>query len=597
MHQAACNRLLVSHSQHPVAPEPGEHCTTQSIATAPPQFTCLTADDLSHISSPASQGTETTEPVLTPSSDQPPCAPSADIQYYSQFQPQVSYPSTPTLKAIYSAAPFPSSDKSRLPFEIEDLSHLNSPIHNTPGLSSGISCRNISALASPTSWPVSESFYPQFTWDQEDGLQDQQMSTLASSFDDHFPRQMARSSSTSHNTLPANPSTTESEFPGHLDESTLERGLAARSPGLSVQEGSPQLKEGVVEVFPLDEDAEMQGTMPSHQAQPNEQLLEADDTAKTGEPYARLIYRAFMSRETHSMTLQEIYQWFRENTDKAKSESKGWQNSIRHNLSMNGAFVKRDRKTSADDPAPTHPQETKKSTEWVLQDWAVRDGVQSTTRYRKGNPGRRAAPSMYQRAQSNIASRTSSGRKGAPSASKPKTAGARRSALNRTATHHHQNVFHGHGGSFQAYHHYPPTHHRPLEYNYHTQDPADLGTRGQTLQVYQGNWQAYVSSPNTGVGPVVTSNMAGFMHHNHQHPALSPSHSQTVTSQPQYSLANLETGYRDPRQGSAAQHPPRSKGMIPVETAYGPLFAGTDEIDQRGFVWDGNPTLGDREYH
>lgn len=57
--------------------------------------------------------------------------------------------------------------------------------------------------------------------------------------------------------------------------------------------------------------------------------------SKVDEPYAQLIYRAFMSKPNKSMTLQEIYQWFRENTDKAKSEGKGWQNSIRHNLSMN----------------------------------------------------------------------------------------------------------------------------------------------------------------------------------------------------------------------------------------------------------------------
>lgn len=58
--------------------------------------------------------------------------------------------------------------------------------------------------------------------------------------------------------------------------------------------------------------------------------------SKVDEPYAQLIYRAFMSRPNKSMTLQDIYQWFRENTDKSKSEGKGWQNSIRHNLSMNG---------------------------------------------------------------------------------------------------------------------------------------------------------------------------------------------------------------------------------------------------------------------
>jgi hypothetical protein len=53
-------------------------------------------------------------------------------------------------------------------------------------------------------------------------------------------------------------------------------------------------------------------------------------------PYAALIYEALMSRPDHCMTLQEIYQWFRDNTIKADGTSKGWQNSIRHNLSMNG---------------------------------------------------------------------------------------------------------------------------------------------------------------------------------------------------------------------------------------------------------------------
>jgi len=53
------------------------------------------------------------------------------------------------------------------------------------------------------------------------------------------------------------------------------------------------------------------------------------------EPYAKLIYRALMSAPDHSMVLQEIYQWFRENTTKGSSDSKGWMNSIRHNLSMN----------------------------------------------------------------------------------------------------------------------------------------------------------------------------------------------------------------------------------------------------------------------
>lgn len=60
-----------------------------------------------------------------------------------------------------------------------------------------------------------------------------------------------------------------------------------------------------------------------------------EEASKVNEPYAKLIHRAFMSRDRHVMTLQDIYQWFRENTEKGKSDNKGWQNSIRHNLSMN----------------------------------------------------------------------------------------------------------------------------------------------------------------------------------------------------------------------------------------------------------------------
>jgi hypothetical protein len=57
------------------------------------------------------------------------------------------------------------------------------------------------------------------------------------------------------------------------------------------------------------------------------------------EPYAKLIYRALMSRPNYTMVLQEIYQWFRDNTAKGSSDGKGWMNSIRHNLSMNAVCI------------------------------------------------------------------------------------------------------------------------------------------------------------------------------------------------------------------------------------------------------------------
>lgn len=61
---------------------------------------------------------------------------------------------------------------------------------------------------------------------------------------------------------------------------------------------------------------------------------EPNNSAET--PYAQLIYQALISRPRRAMRLQEIYQWFLENTNKGQDGTKGWQNSIRHNLSMNG---------------------------------------------------------------------------------------------------------------------------------------------------------------------------------------------------------------------------------------------------------------------
>jgi hypothetical protein len=62
--------------------------------------------------------------------------------------------------------------------------------------------------------------------------------------------------------------------------------------------------------------------------------VQADGSKAQHEPYAQLIYKALMSRPSHIMKLQEIYQWFEENTDKSE-KNPGWKNSIRHNLSMN----------------------------------------------------------------------------------------------------------------------------------------------------------------------------------------------------------------------------------------------------------------------
>ncbi|EHY56875.1 hypothetical protein ABEF95_012058 [Exophiala dermatitidis] len=102
----------------------------------------------------------------------------------------------------------------------------------------------------------------------------------------------------------------------------------------------------------------------------------------TDKPYARLIYEALMQAPGHKMMLRDIYEWFRLNTTKPQeSGSNGWQNSIRHNLSMNQAF-ENDRESS-------RSSARKANSVWMLTEDAIAHGVQSTTRYRKTGGARK----------------------------------------------------------------------------------------------------------------------------------------------------------------------------------------------------------------
>lgn len=57
-------------------------------------------------------------------------------------------------------------------------------------------------------------------------------------------------------------------------------------------------------------------------------------------PYSVLIYQALKEAPGNKLQLQSIYSWFEANTDKGGDpNAKGWQNSIRHNLSMNAVTL------------------------------------------------------------------------------------------------------------------------------------------------------------------------------------------------------------------------------------------------------------------
>jgi hypothetical protein len=122
---------------------------------------------------------------------------------------------------------------------------------------------------------------------------------------------------------------------------------------------------------------------------------ETDDSLENSDPcYAELLRQALMEKKDgHTMLLKDLYEWVRTHSSKAQDPGqKGWQNSVRHNLSMNAVGVS-DMPSSGSCanmmqafervPAPNQEAGTKKTSYWRLTKHAVEHGISSTTRYRK----------------------------------------------------------------------------------------------------------------------------------------------------------------------------------------------------------------------
>ncbi|KDN64277.1 putative fork head domain-containing protein [Colletotrichum sublineola] len=119
------------------------------------------------------------------------------------------------------------------------------------------------------------------------------------------------------------------------------------------------------------------------------------ESASGEEPYAKLIHKALLEAPGHSMTLQQLYKWFKDNTDKTHKPNgnKGWQNSIRHNLSMNHAFERRV-VNSCPDVDGSQSGTEKRVSEWYLTKEYIKE-IKPTTQFRE--TARNGSRTVYSR--------------------------------------------------------------------------------------------------------------------------------------------------------------------------------------------------------
>ncbi|KAJ5808676.1 hypothetical protein N7474_009945 [Penicillium riverlandense] len=204
-------------------------------------------------------------------------------------------------------------------------------------------------------------------------------------------------------------------------------------------------------------------------------------------PYSKLIYEALVSADNKKLPLQGIYNWFVKNTAKCKDpSSKGWQNSIRHNLSMNAGF----------EPIKEEAAPGKRAANfWRLTQEALEQGgVHSTTRYRKANHKRTKSSSPPAPPQRHH----HSGSKGGSKATRSSAAKIRHSTTTRTSqdellrkeqyrarppVHHlrrqlqQQTPYHNHPSPPHR-NHYAPMDPSPADIMqaYHTMDPAETNS-------------------------------------------------------------------------------------------------------------------------
>lgn len=87
-------------------------------------------------------------------------------------------------------------------------------------------------------------------------------------------------------------------------------------------------------------DEEFDEDKPKKKKKKEKKVFDIQSSDKPPYSYATLIGMSILSNPDKRLTLSSIYQWISDTFKYYKREDVGWQNSIRHNLSLNKAFIK-----------------------------------------------------------------------------------------------------------------------------------------------------------------------------------------------------------------------------------------------------------------